>query len=109
MSYFADHELKTWCAPFNAVWHEHKRFEIRRNDRAFKVGDVLRLREWDHEAERHTGREVCTEVTYIVPGGSWGLPDDLCVMSIRTITRTVDYGVLGQTEPLAAKSSKDGG
>jgi hypothetical protein len=106
VSYYADHELKTWCAPFNAVWHEHKRFEIRRNDRAFKVGDVLRLREWDHESERYTGRSVDTEVTYIVPGGNWGLPDDLCVMSIRTVTRTVDYGVLGQSPTHRAAQGK---
>ena len=45
------HELKTWPQYFAAVRSGKKRFEIRRNDREFAVGDVLVLREFDPEQD----------------------------------------------------------
>lgn len=84
------HDLKTWPAPFFAVLDGTKTHEIRVADRPFAVGDVLHLREWvplpngGREAY-YTGRSVDVEVTYLSSGGSWGLPDNLCVMSIRLL------------------------
>lgn len=40
------HDLKTWTEYFQAVKSGDKTFEIRENDRNFKVGDVLLLREF---------------------------------------------------------------
>ena len=84
------HDLKCWPAPFAAVASGLKRHEVRVNDRPYKVGDTLHLMEWvpaDHhgpgDEERFTGRSFVAEVTYITKGGTWGLPDKLCVMSIR--------------------------
>lgn len=46
-----------------------KTFEIRLNDRDFKVGDILLLKEWDDtvdmEPGRFTGREIQRLVTYM--------------------------------------------
>lgn len=84
------HVLKTWPAPFEAVVDGKKRHEIRVDDRGYAVGDVLHLREWDPSpgfgtsllARGFTGRECWVHVTYITPGGQWGLPSNTCVMSI---------------------------
>ena len=77
------HDLKTWPAMFRAVALGYKTHEIRTNDRGFAVGDVLHLREWVPAVEGYTGNSYAVEVTYITPGGEWGISDSLCVMSIR--------------------------
>ena len=79
----AIHSLKTWPESFAAVQDGRKRYEIRRNDRAFAVGDVLVLREWEPSTERYTREMVSVRVTYLTPGGTFGLPTDLCVMGIE--------------------------
>jgi hypothetical protein len=85
------HELKTWPEPFAAIVRGEKRHEIRRADRDFAVGNVLHLREWipsppTHDGlARYTGRELRVRVTYLTRGGEWGLPSDVCVMSVEAI------------------------
>lgn len=81
------HDLKTWPAPFAAVWHGTKHHEIRKNDRGFAVGDFLYLHEYEPKgySGRMTLRAICAVVTYMSEGGTWGLPADLCVMSIEVI------------------------
>jgi len=82
------HRLKTWPEPFQAVFDGRKRYEIRRDDRGFMVGDILDLAEWDPASFTSllpvgfTGRSVRVRVAYLTPGGAWGLPANMCVMSI---------------------------
>lgn len=84
------HILKTDPEPFNAVWHTVKRFEIRKNDRDFRVGDFLFLRETEATGEqmkkgyplRYTGRELSVRVDYILRGPIYGLQDGWVIMGI---------------------------
>lgn len=39
------HELKTWPEFFEQTRNGRKKFELRRNDRAYQVGDQLLLKE----------------------------------------------------------------
>lgn len=74
------HELKTWPLYFQAIRSGEKRFEIRRDDRGFAVGDTLKLREWNPETNQYTGAINYVVVTYILRG-VFGLLDDFCIMS----------------------------
>jgi hypothetical protein len=83
------HELKTWPEPFRNVLHGLKNYEIRKNDRGFSVGDELWLREWDPSTEEYTGAHFIVDVLYMTNGGEWGIPPELCVMSIGRRRRTI--------------------
>lgn len=84
------HELKTLFPFFNATWNGHKRFELRKNDRDFRHGDVLNLREWSLE-NGYTGRVICGEVRYML---RWfdGLEPGFVVMSLGLVQRSDDNG-----------------
>ncbi|TYC51111.1 DUF3850 domain-containing protein [Weissella muntiaci] len=57
------HDLKIEHIFFQDVRNGIKDFEIRYNDRGFRVGDILRLHEWiDGE---YTGNQVSKIVKYI--------------------------------------------
>lgn len=83
------HHLKIWPGEFEAVRSGRKTHELRKADRAFAVGDLVILEEWiptgeDLSEGRFTGRSILRKITYITLGGSWGLADDLCVLSIQS-------------------------
>ena len=51
------HELKCWPVYFRPIIDGRKTFEIRRGDRPFSVGDILKLREWFRTDMGYSGRE----------------------------------------------------
>ena len=73
------HQLKIYPEYFNAVAAGEKKFEYRKNDRDFHVGDTLQLREL---AGEYTGREIKVKVTYMLTKFD-ALPDGWCIMSIE--------------------------
>lgn len=74
------HVLKTLPEYFQAALDGTKPFELRRSDRPFRVGDLLRLQEYD--GTNWTGRETTVQVTYILPGGAYGLSEEYCILGI---------------------------
>ncbi|MBA4849475.1 ASCH/PUA domain-containing protein [Emticicia sp. BO119] len=76
------HKLKTWPEYFQAVWAKEKTFEVRLNDRNFKVGNKLWLQEFDNKKNEFTGRYIQTRITYILLGGSFGVIEGYCVLGI---------------------------
>lgn len=76
------HELKTINPFFERTWFGKKRFEIRKNDRDFKEGDLLILKEYD-QAKGYSGREISAMVSYVLPEGTFeGLSEGYCAMGL---------------------------
>lgn len=76
------HELKILPEYFEAVTSGRKKFEIRKNDRDYKVGDLLYLREWN--GENFTGDSYKAEVTYIT---DYAQKDGYVVMGIKVLEK----------------------
>jgi hypothetical protein len=76
------HELKIWPHYFEETLCGAKTAQLRRNDRAFQIGDRLLLREFVKESGRHTGRETTVVVTDVIQNCD-GLVEGYCVLSIR--------------------------
>lgn len=74
------HKLKLSKIFFDDVRIGKKTFELRKNDRNYQIGDILELREM--EAGEPTGREIETEVIYILEGFE-GLKEGYCILGIR--------------------------
>lgn len=79
------HALKTWPEYFEQVFQGNKTFELRKNDREFKVGDTLALQEWDNYFGAYTGRCIDVDVTYILSGGNFGIEKGYVVMGIKRV------------------------
>ena len=60
----AHHDLKISPKDYRDIESNGKRFEVRFNDRDFKVGDILNLCEW--AGGEYTGRKIICEVRYIL-------------------------------------------
>ena len=58
------HELKELPEYYQAVFDGRKTFEVRFNDRDYKVGDTIILKEWNRG--KFTGREMSFTITYIL-------------------------------------------
>lgn len=76
------HELKTHPKYFEKIWNGDKKFEIRKNDRNFQEGDLLKLLEYDPEICSYTGRYCIMKISYILHDFP-GLEPGYCVMSIH--------------------------
>lgn len=69
------HHLKSWPVFFERVISGTKTYEIRRNDRDFRVGDVLYLQEWDPvHGQYRAGHAVLRAVRRCVPLDEIGIP-----------------------------------
>jgi hypothetical protein len=62
----ANHDLKVWPGDFNAIVDGRKTADIRRcDDRKFRVGDLLTLREWDPASSSYTSRLQRARITHV--------------------------------------------
>ena len=75
------HELKIWPEYYNAILDGRKKFELRKADRNFKVGDYIHLKEWEPLNEKYTEREALVRITYILEGQH--VIPGYCLMSIE--------------------------
>jgi len=77
------HTLEIWPDQFQAIYTSKKNFEWRKNDRDFKVGDVLCFRCWSpatHEYLQYP--KIERRVTYILYGPDFDIPEGYCIMQL---------------------------
>ncbi len=77
------HELKIKKEYFNAIDSYEKSFEYRKDDRGYKVGDLLALNEIDEDGN-YTGNAMLVEIIYIFRGEEGiPLPNNYIIMEFR--------------------------
>jgi len=80
------HELKTIEPYFTDIQSGVKTFDVRKNDRSYKVGDVVHFRQWlplftGYEWV-YSGNGIIKTVTYILPGGQFGIEPGYVVLGL---------------------------
>ena len=78
------HELKILPKYFQDVKRGIKKFELRKNDRGFEVGDYVRLREYDGAS--YTGESIEVRVVYVLQyedAKEFGLAPDYCIFGFE--------------------------
>lgn len=92
------HGLKSWPGTFDAVASGLKKHEVRKADRPYTVGDSVILKKFVPEVVesglvrdqdgnvcgQFTGDQLLRRISYITKAGTWGLPDDICILSLET-------------------------
>jgi hypothetical protein len=61
------HDVKCWPEFFEAICARRKTFEVRLNDRDYREGDAILLREYDPDAATLSGRLIFAQVGYVLP------------------------------------------
>lgn len=83
------HDLKAWPEQWEATCSGAKPFEFRKNDRDYRVGDVLLLSKYDPETglyfeDREPLVRWVAHIEHGDDGHAFGIPDGYCVMGLTT-------------------------
>lgn len=76
------HQIRLASMYFDDVVSGKKPFELRKNDRGYKEGDILEMMEF--KDGKNTGRTVKVLVTYLLQEYA-GIEDGYCIMGIKVI------------------------
>lgn len=82
------HNIKIGATFFEDVVNRKKTFELRKNDRNYKKGDILEMSEY--KDGKKTGRRTKALVTYMLEEYE-GLEEGYCIMGISVITSFLYY------------------
>ena len=74
------HQIRLAKSYFDDVANGIKTFELRKNDRGYKKGDILEMMEFADG--KNTGRTVRVFVTYILEDYT-GIEDGYCIMATK--------------------------
>lgn len=89
------HELKLQQPFFNDVYYNKKDFEVRKNDRDFKVGDRLKFLEFPFEGKQ---KYVLKDIKYIFEGGQFGVEEGYVVLGLKDIPNAEPLNIIIERE-----------
>lgn len=78
-----EHEVKILEQYANINNEGKKPWELRKNDRNYKVGDWIRFHIIDDETKEPTGFSYRRKITYLFKGGEYGLKKGFCIMTVE--------------------------
>lgn len=79
------HELDSYPEQYEAIVKGLKTFMCGFNNQSFRVGDKLKINEFDPETILYTGRFTEVRIIYLQEGGENDIPEDYVIMSIKKI------------------------
>lgn len=80
------HALKTWKSYFEYQESGDKLFELRKDDRPYKIGDYFLSQEFDNNKNEYTGKETKYLITYILREAEFfGLKSGYCILQLKPI------------------------
>lgn len=79
------HVIKCYFEYFGAVWLGVKTFEVRLNDRNYKVGDTVIMVETNVHGERVSDRIIEFEISYLLENNNQLRTAEVVVMGFRGI------------------------
>ncbi len=82
------HYLKTINPYFLQVWNREKTFEFRKNDRNFKINDIVYLQEYFPLIKYFSGSEIKVKIISILQDFE-GIEKGYCVFSFTILDRVV--------------------
>jgi hypothetical protein len=108
------HVVKSWKEFFGAIIAGERTHELRRDDRGYKIGDLLELHEFDSETGRFTGRTSTARITSVTSkdepcaASAQGLHPDFCILSIHVLSKAepVDNRMPAASKPNNYYSSR---
>lgn len=80
---YNNHCIKCLPEYFEDISNGSKNFELRKDDRNYKVGENVLLMEWNPIDQAYTGKELRVLITYKLTGGKFGLKHGYCIFSFK--------------------------
>ena len=96
------HDIKIAASYYDDVTSGRKRFELRKNDRGYKVGDSLKMREF--KDGKHTGRTIDADIIYMLEEYA-GLEEGYCILGIDV---KMSGGEVSETDTTQEQQIEDG-
>lgn len=79
------HEIDSYPLQFEAVRSGLKTFLWGFDNQSYRVGDKLKINEFDDKEILYTGEFVEAKITYVETGGENGIPENYIIMGIKKI------------------------
>lgn len=80
-------DLKCENPYFSHIWNGDKEFEVRKNDRNYHLHQLVRLKEYNRNANTYTGRTILVLIKHILHGGQFGIDTGYCVFGFTVISK----------------------
>ncbi|WP_066631790.1 DUF3850 domain-containing protein [Labilibacter marinus] len=78
------HKIKIENQHYLDIAMLRKRFEVRKCERDYKVGDLLELHRYNEGKPLHN-EVLYVKVIHMILGGMYGIENGYCVMSIKVV------------------------